>query len=63
MVINSCSEFESSRWKTKNRRRRHRRLARESGFHKHIAKPVTAAMLLAAVATLLDDKDRAENGG
>jgi CheY-like chemotaxis protein len=40
-----------------------RRLARESGFHKHIAKPVAAAMLLAAVATLLDDKDRAENGG
>jgi PAS domain S-box-containing protein len=40
-----------------------RRLARESGFHKHIAKPVTAAMLLAAVATLLNDKERAENGG
>jgi two-component system CheB/CheR fusion protein len=39
-----------------------RRMARESGFHKHLAKPVTAAMLLAAVTTLLADKDRAENG-
>jgi CheY-like chemotaxis protein/two-component sensor histidine kinase len=40
-----------------------RKKARESGFHKHLAKPVTAAMLLAAVTTLLDDKERAENTG
>jgi CheY-like chemotaxis protein len=37
--------------------------ARESGFHKHIAKPVTPATLLAAVSTLLAEKRRANNGG
>jgi CheY-like chemotaxis protein len=39
-----------------------RRLAREAGYHKHIAKPVTPAVLIAAVTTLLVDKDRAING-
>jgi signal transduction histidine kinase/ActR/RegA family two-component response regulator len=39
-----------------------RRLAREAGYHKHIAKPVTPAVLIAAVTTLLADKDRAING-
>jgi CheY-like chemotaxis protein len=40
-----------------------RHQARESGFHKHIAKPVTPAALLAAIATLLVEKDRLANGG
>jgi PAS domain S-box-containing protein len=40
-----------------------RRKARESGFHKHLAKPVTPAALLAALSTLLEEKDRHENGG
>jgi signal transduction histidine kinase/ActR/RegA family two-component response regulator len=40
-----------------------RRKARESGFHTHLAKPVTAGALLAAVATLLEDKEQADNGG
>ncbi|HEX2477383.1 MAG TPA: ATP-binding protein, partial [Lacipirellulaceae bacterium] len=39
-----------------------RRMAREAGYHKHIAKPVTPAVLIAAVTTLLVDKDRAING-
>jgi CheY-like chemotaxis protein/two-component sensor histidine kinase len=37
--------------------------ARESGFHKHIAKPVTPAALLAAISTLLAEKEKADNGG
>jgi two-component system CheB/CheR fusion protein len=40
-----------------------RHQARESGFHKHIAKPVTPAALLAAVSTLLSEKVQIENGG
>jgi CheY-like chemotaxis protein len=40
-----------------------RRMAREAGYHKHIAKPVTPAVLVAAVTTLLAEKDRAINGG
>ena len=39
-----------------------RRSAREAGFHKHIAKPVSPAVLLAAISTLLSDKDRALGG-
>ncbi len=39
-----------------------RRMAREAGYHKHIAKPVTPAVLIAAVTTLLADKERAING-
>ncbi len=39
-----------------------RRLAREAGYHKHIAKPVAPAVLIAAVTTLLADKHRAING-
>jgi PAS domain S-box-containing protein len=39
-----------------------RRKAREAGFHKHLAKPVAPAALIAAVTTLLADKDRAING-
>jgi hypothetical protein len=34
-------------------------MAREAGFHKHIAKPVSPAVLLAAISTLLADKERA----
>jgi two-component system CheB/CheR fusion protein len=40
-----------------------RRMARDSGYHKHIAKPVSPAVLLAAIGTLLAEKDRAVNGG
>jgi CheY-like chemotaxis protein len=40
-----------------------RRLASEAGFHKHLAKPVTPATLIAALSTLLAEKDRHENGG
>jgi two-component system CheB/CheR fusion protein len=40
-----------------------RRMAREAGYHKHIAKPVTPAVLIAAVTTLLAEKARAINGG
>ena len=43
-----------------NKDRRH---ARESGFHKHLAKPVTPAVLMAAISTLLEEKHHAENGG
>ncbi|HJQ79587.1 MAG TPA: chemotaxis protein CheB [Lacipirellulaceae bacterium] len=39
-----------------------RRMAREAGYHKHIAKPVTPAVLIAAVTTLMADKERAING-
>jgi two-component system CheB/CheR fusion protein len=39
-----------------------RRQAHESGYHKHLAKPVAPAALIAAVTTLLDEKDRHENG-
>jgi CheY-like chemotaxis protein len=39
-----------------------RRMARDSGYHKHIAKPVSPAVLLAAIGTLLAEKDRAVNG-
>jgi two-component system, chemotaxis family, CheB/CheR fusion protein len=39
-----------------------RRMAREAGYHKHIAKPVAPAVLVAAVTTLLADKERAING-
>jgi CheY-like chemotaxis protein len=42
--------------------RKDRRMARESGFHKHIAKPVSPAVLLAAISTLLADKNRALGG-
>jgi PAS domain S-box-containing protein len=42
--------------------RKDRRLARDAGFHKHIAKPVSPAVLLAAISTLLADRDRAING-
>jgi two-component system CheB/CheR fusion protein len=42
--------------------RKDRRMARESGFHKHIAKPVSPAVLLAAISTLLADKDLALGG-
>jgi CheY-like chemotaxis protein len=38
-----------------------RRMAREAGYHKHIAKPVTPAVLIAAVTTLLAEKQRAIN--
>jgi DNA-binding response OmpR family regulator len=37
-------------------------MAREAGYHKYIAKPVTPAVLIAAVTTLLADKERAING-
>jgi CheY-like chemotaxis protein len=37
-----------------------RHQARESGFHKHIGKPVAPAVLLAAVATLLEERQCAE---
>jgi CheY-like chemotaxis protein/anti-sigma regulatory factor (Ser/Thr protein kinase) len=40
-----------------------RHQARESGFHKHIAKPVAPAVLLAAVGTLLDERRNAETNG
>jgi two-component system CheB/CheR fusion protein len=40
-----------------------RRQAREAGFHKHLAKPVTPAALLAALSTLMSEKDRHDNGG
>jgi signal transduction histidine kinase/ActR/RegA family two-component response regulator len=40
-----------------------RRTAREVGFHKHVAKPVAPAALIAAIATLLADKERAINEG
>jgi CheY-like chemotaxis protein len=40
-----------------------RRQARDAGFHKHLAKPVTPAALIAALSTLLAEKDRHENGG
>jgi two-component system CheB/CheR fusion protein len=40
-----------------------RRMARESGYHKHIAKPVSPAVLLAAIGTLLAEKERAVKGG
>jgi signal transduction histidine kinase/ActR/RegA family two-component response regulator len=40
-----------------------RRQAREAGFHKHLAKPVTPAAIIAALSTLLAEKDRHENGG
>jgi two-component system CheB/CheR fusion protein len=40
-----------------------RRMAREAGYHKHIAKPVTPAVLVAAVTTLLAEKNRATSGG
>jgi two-component system CheB/CheR fusion protein len=43
--------------------RKDRRMARDSGYHKHIAKPVSPALLLAAVSTLLADRERAVNGG
>jgi two-component system CheB/CheR fusion protein len=43
--------------------RKDRRMARDSGYHKHIAKPVSPAVLLAAVSTLLADRERAVNGG
>jgi PAS domain S-box-containing protein len=39
-----------------------RRRARDSGYHKHIAKPVSPAVLLAAIGTLLAEKDRAVSG-
>jgi CheY-like chemotaxis protein len=39
-----------------------RRMAREAGYHKHIAKPVTPAVLIAAVTTLMAEKERAING-
>jgi CheY-like chemotaxis protein/nitrogen-specific signal transduction histidine kinase len=39
-----------------------RKKARESGFHKHLAKPVTPAALMAALSTLLEEKDRHDNG-
>jgi CheY-like chemotaxis protein len=39
-----------------------RRTARESGFHKHIAKPVSPAVLLTAIGTLLAEKNRTVNG-
>jgi two-component system CheB/CheR fusion protein len=42
--------------------RKDRKQARDAGFHKHIAKPVTPAVLIAAVTTLLHDKERAING-
>jgi CheY-like chemotaxis protein len=38
-----------------------RRIARESGFHKHLAKPVTPAVLMAAISRLLEETHRAEN--
>jgi CheY-like chemotaxis protein len=40
-----------------------RRHARDAGYHKHLAKPVTPAALIAALSTLLAEKDRHENGG
>jgi CheY-like chemotaxis protein len=40
-----------------------RRTARESGYHKHLAKPVTPAALIAAVSTLLAEKNRHDNVG
>jgi CheY-like chemotaxis protein len=40
-----------------------RRLARDAGFHKHLPKPVTPAAVIAALSTLLAEKDRHENGG
>jgi CheY-like chemotaxis protein len=40
-----------------------RRKAREAGFHKHLAKPVTPAALIAALSTLLAERHRHENGG
>lgn len=39
-----------------------RRQARESGFHKHLAKPVTPAALIVALTTLLEERSRHENG-
>jgi two-component system CheB/CheR fusion protein len=42
--------------------RKDRRSAREAGFHKHIAKPVSPAVLLTAISTLLADKHRAMGG-
>jgi signal transduction histidine kinase/CheY-like chemotaxis protein len=39
-----------------------RRMAREAGYHKHIAKPVTPAVLIAAVTTLMAEKERATGG-
>ena len=41
--------------------RKDRHMAREAGFHKHIAKPVSPAVLLAAISTLLADKERAQD--
>jgi two-component system CheB/CheR fusion protein len=40
-----------------------RKQARDAGFHKHLAKPVTPAALMVAVSALLMEKERHENGG
>jgi signal transduction histidine kinase/ActR/RegA family two-component response regulator len=40
-----------------------RRTAREAGFHKHVAKPFAPAALIAAISTVLADKEIAVNEG